>query len=71
MKVSEKGNLTEQLLQSMWKFLSESKSDTSFWRREASYAVEFSNQAHASPIASLAEESVHGIRELSSPLSDS
>jgi uncharacterized protein YcbX len=71
MVADEQSKLAEQVLESMWRFLSESNSDTAFWRREAGYAVTYSNPAHALPIASLAEKSRDGIRELDSPLSDS
>jgi hypothetical protein len=70
MNGNEQSNLAEQVLESMWKFLSQSKSDTAFWRREAGYAVAFSNPGNSISIASLAEDSHDGIRELASPLSD-
>jgi hypothetical protein len=70
MNGNEQSNLAEHLLESMWKFLSESKSDTSFWRREAGYAVALSHPGNSISIASLAEKSFGGIRELASPLSD-
>ena len=71
MVADEQSKLAEQVLESMWKFLSKSNSDTAFWRKEAGYAVTFSNSAHSFPIASLTEKSRDGIRELASPLSDS
>jgi hypothetical protein len=70
MNGNEKNQPAEKLLESMWKFLSQSKSETAFWRREAGYAVAFSNPANSISIASLAEKSRDGIRELASPLSD-
>lgn len=66
---NEQMKTAEQLLESMWRFLAQANSDTSFWQKEAGYAVEISSPTYTIPVA--ASEPIHGIRELSSPLSDS
>lgn len=71
MNATAETNPVEEVLLSMWRFLSESKSDTTFWRRHAGYDVELADPAHDDSVTVFADESIHGIRELSSPLSDS